>query len=67
MNRKDLISFEQFCRNLYRREADARRKRQPEAAAQLDRFADASERRIEEIKCGPLFAEVVSQTISEAV
>lgn len=55
MNRRDLISFERMAADMYRREAKARAKRYPAAAAQLIRWAEASERRIDAIKVGPLF------------
>lgn len=55
MNRRDLICFERMAAEMYRREARARAKRYPAAAAQLGRRAEASERRIEAIRCGPLF------------
>jgi hypothetical protein len=55
MNRRDLVAFENFNAALYRREADARRKRYPAIAAQLDHWATASEARAESIRVGPLF------------
>lgn len=55
MNRRDLVAFENFNAALYRREADARRKRYPAFAAQLDHWAQASEGRAEAIRVGPLF------------
>lgn len=55
MNRKDLIQFELFCRDLYRREAKSRANRYPEASEQLARLADQSEARAEAIRCGPLW------------
>ncbi len=55
MKRIDLIEQERHMARTYRREANARRKRYPEAAAQLDAWAEASERRIEAMRCGPLF------------
>jgi hypothetical protein len=54
MNKKDLIQFELFCRDLYRREAKARARRYPEAAEHLNKLADQSEARAEEVRCGPL-------------
>ncbi len=54
MNRKDLIQLELYCRDLYRREAKARARRYPEAAAHLNKLADQSEARAEEVRCGPL-------------
>lgn len=55
MTRRDLIAFERFCADLYRREAKSRASRYPGVAAQLERWACAADRRIEAIKCGPLF------------
>lgn len=60
MNRHDILKSAQFYREGPRRESRAREKRYPEAAAQLTRLADQVDRQIEEIKCGPLFAEVAS-------
>lgn len=56
MTRHDVIAFEQFYSATLRREARSRAKRYPAAAEQLTRFAEAADRRIEEIKCGPLFS-----------
>lgn len=56
MTRHDVIAFERFYSATLRREARSRAKRYPAAAEQLNRFADAAERRVEEIKCGPLFS-----------
>lgn len=55
MKRSDLMELERYLVRTYRREATSRRKRYPEAAAQLDAWAEASERRIEAMRCGPLF------------
>lgn len=55
MRRVDLIANEQHIAATYRREAANRRKRNPQLAAQLDEWAEASERRIEAMRCGPLF------------
>lgn len=57
MNRRDLIAFELFYADTVRREAKARAKRYPEAAALLQRHADAAVARAEAIRCGPLFSE----------
>jgi hypothetical protein len=55
MRRRDLIAFEKFVAETYRREAANRRGKNPPLGAQLDAWADASERRIEALRCGPLF------------
>ena len=55
MNRQDLLSFEQFYQATLRREASKRAKSAPAVAEQLTRWADASARRAEAIKAGPLF------------
>lgn len=55
MNRRDLVSFEQFYAATLRREARARAKRYPTVAAQLNRWADAAIDRAETVRCGPLF------------
>ena len=55
MNRKDLVSFEQFYAATLRREAKARAKRYPAVAERLNRWADAAIDRAEAIRCGPLF------------
>ena len=60
MTRRDLVAFEQMIAASYRREASSRRKKNPVLAAQLERWADASERRIAAIKHGPLFEEAES-------
>jgi hypothetical protein len=58
MTRKDLLAFERFIAATYRREAKARAKRYPSVAAQLDRWAEQADRRIEAVRCGPLFDQV---------
>lgn len=55
MNRRDLLSFEQFYAATVRREADRRRKRYPLIAAKLDHWAALADARAEAIRCGPLF------------
>ena len=55
MNRRDLVAFEQFYASTLRREAKAREKRYPKAAARLRKWADAATDRAESIRCGPLF------------
>lgn len=55
MRRVDLIKFEQFVAETYRRESANRRSKNPALAAQLDAWSEASERRIEAMRCGPLF------------
>lgn len=55
MNRRDLVSFEQFYAATLRREVKARAKRYPAVAAQLNRWADAAIDRAETVRCGPLF------------
>lgn len=57
MRRADLIAFERHVADTYRREATNRRGKNPQLAAQLLAWAEASERRITALKCGPLFAE----------
>jgi len=57
MRKADLIAQERWIADTYRREASNRRSRNPALAAQLTAWAEASERRIEALKCGPLFAE----------
>ncbi|UPT53168.1 hypothetical protein [Synechococcus phage Ssp-JY42] len=54
MNRSDLIANEQAQAAAYRREAK-RRTKNPRLAARLIEFAEASERRAEEFRAGPLF------------
>lgn len=55
MNRRDLVAFEQFYANLMHQEAKARAGTNGAAAEQLARFVQEAERRVEAIKCGPLF------------
>lgn len=55
MRRADLIAFERHVADTYRREAFNRKSKNPALAAQLMEWAQASERRIEAMKCGPLF------------
>lgn len=54
MSRDDLIAFERHIATTYRREATKRHKN-PMLQARLLELADASERRAEEFRCGPLF------------
>lgn len=54
MTRQDMIAAETFAAKQYRREA-ARRHKAPEVAAQLMAWAQASERRVDTLKFGPLF------------
>ncbi|MCR5875119.1 hypothetical protein LRS10_13555 [Phenylobacterium sp. J426] len=53
----DLIAHEQFVAATYRREASNRKSKNPALAAQLLEWAKASERRVEALRTGPLFAE----------
>ena len=55
MNRRDVLALEAFYAAAMRREAKARANTNSAAAEQLNRFDEASERRVEAIKCGPLF------------
>jgi plasmid replication initiation protein len=55
MRRADLIAFEKHVAETYRREASNRKAKAPEFAAILITWAEASERRIEALRCGPLF------------
>lgn len=57
MTRNDILASARFYREGLRREARARAKRYPEAAAQLHALADAVERQIDQLRCGPLFAD----------
>lgn len=54
MTRADVIENERHQARQYRREA-SRRHKNPEVAAQLIVWAEASERRVECLKFGPLF------------
>lgn len=56
MTRRDLIANEQHIAATYRREAKSRRSKYPVLADQLDTWAEASSRRAEQLRCGPLFA-----------
>jgi hypothetical protein len=55
VTKQDLISMERHYAALLRREAGRRRKRYPAAAEQLERWAAASDARVDAIRCGPLF------------
>lgn len=55
MRRVDLIAQERHLAETYRREATNRRGKNPALAARLLEWADASSRRAEEMRCGPLF------------
>ena len=55
MTRKDIAAFETFYANTLRREAKSRARRYPAVAAQLLRWAEAADHRVEAIRCGPLF------------
>lgn len=57
MNRHDIVKSAEFYREGLRREARARAKRYPDVADQLNRLADAVDRQIAEMRCGPLFAD----------
>lgn len=57
MNRSDILAAARFYREGLRREATTRAKRYPLVAEQLHRLADGVDRQIEEMKCGPLFAD----------
>lgn len=67
MTRRDLISFEAWLAETYRREAAARSK-YPALAGQLLEWAKASERRVETMRCGPLFhgGTMTSQYVFDA-
>lgn len=54
MNRRDLIANEMHQAAAYRREA-ALRTKNPALAARLMEWAEASERRAEALRSGPLF------------
>lgn len=54
MNRRDLIANEMPQAAAYRREA-ALRTKNPDLAARLIEWAEASERRAEALRSGPLF------------
>lgn len=55
MNRADLSSNELHQAAAYRREATKRKSKNPALAARLLDWAEASARRAEEMRCGPLF------------
>lgn len=55
MTRIDLIKQEVHLSDTYRREAKSRRSKNPAMADQLLAWAEASMRRVEAMKCGPLF------------
>jgi len=55
MNRRDLIANEMHQAATYRREAKSRRSRNPDLAAQMVRWAEASIARAEQMRAGPLF------------
>lgn len=55
MRRVDLIAFEAFVAEVYRRESINRKGRNPALAARLAEWGEASKCRAEEMRCGPLF------------
>jgi hypothetical protein len=55
MRRADLIAQERHMAATYRREAANRQSKNPRLAARLVEWAQASDRRAEELRCGPLF------------
>lgn len=55
MTRRDLVAFERFIAASYRREAKSRASKYPALADQLLVWAEASDRRAEQMRCGPLF------------
>lgn len=55
MNRQDLLALERYYANTLRREAKARARTNTAASEQLNRFAEAAERRVEALLNGPLF------------
>jgi hypothetical protein len=55
MTRRDLVSFKSWLAATYRREAKARRTKNPRLAAELEVWANASEARAEKMRSGPLF------------
>ncbi len=57
MTRDDILAAARFYREALRREARRRAKRYPDVAEQLTRHAVQVTRQIEELKCGPLFAD----------
>lgn len=61
MRRSDLIANEKHQAATYRREASSRRSKNPALAARLLEWAEASDRRAEEMRCGPLFGGAEDQ------
>ena len=57
MTRDDILAAAVFHRDAMLREAKRRAKRYPAISEQLTRHAQQIQRQIEELKCGPLFAE----------
>lgn len=57
MTRDDILAAAVFHRDAMLREAKRRKKRYPAIAEQLTRHAVQVTRQIEELKCGPLFAD----------
>lgn len=55
MNRRDLIANEIHQAATYEREAKSRRSKNPALADQLMSWADASRRRADHMRAGPLF------------
>lgn len=67
MNRRDLIANEAHIAATYRREASSRAAKNPTLAARLRGWAEASDRRAEEMRCGPLFGGAEEAPVSPAV
>lgn len=55
VTREDMIAAELTIAANYRREAKRRRRKNAALADRLDRWADASLSRAEQMRCGPLF------------
>jgi hypothetical protein len=55
MTRRDLIANEIHQAVTYEREAKSRRTKNPALADQMVAWADASRKRAEQMRCGPLF------------
>jgi hypothetical protein len=55
VNKRDLIAAEHYLAATYEREARARAKKYPALAAQLMTWSDASRKRAETMRVGPLF------------
>lgn len=55
MTRQDMIAAELTIATNYRREAKRRLRKNPALAAELERWADASDARAERMRSGPLF------------